>query len=494
MRAVIAVPSVTDFYFTPHRASALGARMVEKVLQQLGWNTVLLDFLLSTRRGSPLPLPPELSHLKPFILPGETGPTAFFRRYKRFGPPPAEAAAAVLSRQPELVLVSCFAWAYSEEARDLIHAIKAGDPSLPVILGGPGASVLPEYFTDADYVLRGEAEVQLPELLSSFSVPRVMPFDPARAAEHFTVPWALTRRGRIRQINLHLSRGCSLRCRFCSNHLTAGRRFRKAPLEKLAASLAEVEAVFGPGSGIIFNIEDDNLLLDPDFFMAALDMIRRRFPQAIFRSENGLDYRLMPPEVMEALIDAGYDQFNISIARDGQTRSVDQDRYEALLSLAASRNIRTISYFIAGLPGDSTDNLIHQLTYLARLPTDIGISLFYPVPGLPGFEDPAPFLKVPPKLCAGSSAYPWGQSLTMAEMVTAFRLSRMINFLKRPAESPREDEQREELLKTRRLLTWRKGDSRGHSPPGTDEGLAASVWEAISPAGGVFGMPYPGGR
>ncbi len=177
MRAVIVVPSVTDFYFTPHRASSLGAR-------------------------------------------------------------------AVLARRPEVVLVSCFAWAYAEESRNLIDCIKKTDPSVTLIAGGPGVSVLPDYFISADHILCGEAETQLPEILDSPSPRRVLPFDPDRTAETFTVPWGVARGGRITQIN--------------------------------------------------------------------------------------------------------------------QQRTFEKRRFEELLGIAASKNIRTISYFIAGLPGDSRKNLIEK--------------------------------------------------------------------------------------------------------------------------------------
>ncbi|MDO9263780.1 MAG: hypothetical protein Q7U02_07430, partial [Desulfosalsimonadaceae bacterium] len=59
-----------------------------------------------------------------------------------------------------------------------------------------------------------------------------------------------------------------------------------------------------------------------------------------------------------------------------------------------------------------------------------GISLFYPVPGIPDYTDTRIFDRGPPSLCAGSSAFPWNGSLTTGQMVTAFRLARLVNLLK----------------------------------------------------------------
>lgn len=503
MRAVIAVPPVQDFYFTPHRASALGGRAVQRVLESRGWETTLLHFPVSQGGGKVIPLPEALNHLSPFILSGERGPTSFFRHYYRFGPETSEACRTVLAHAPDLILVSCFAWAYAEEARELIGCLKITAPEIPVILGGSGAAVLPEYFfppasekPGPDYLLGGEAETQLADLLSAAGrkPPPVktnkgvlLPFDPTVCAASLPVLWGVSRAGGVPQINLHLSRGCAMGCRFCSNHLTQGRVFRKADLSALGQTLEEIERVFGVllKGKILVNLEDDNLLQQPDYFLEVLSLLRERIPGAVFTAENGLDHRLLSPELAETLIDLGFQQFNLSLAQinprllQQEKRTFHREQYENLLRLAASRKIGTITYFIAGLPGDNGENLINNLLYLSGLPTNIGISLFYPVPGLPGFTDKTIFLRHSPRLTAGSSAWPWGSSLSTREMVTAFRLSRMINFLKRSPREPREEDMRRQLLENRRLLTWYKGNPTGEAPPGIDEALVSGLWERL---------------
>jgi hypothetical protein len=85
MKAVIAIPPVLDFYFTPRRAAALGARVTAREFIDIGWDVGIVNLPL-TGRPRHVPLPEELSYLKDFIIPGETGPLSWFSGYRRFGP------------------------------------------------------------------------------------------------------------------------------------------------------------------------------------------------------------------------------------------------------------------------------------------------------------------------------------------------------------------------------------------------------------------------
>jgi hypothetical protein len=73
---------------------------------------------------------------------------------------------------------------------------------------------------------------------------------------------------------------------------------------------------------------------------------------------------------------------------------------------------------------------VETISYLHGLKTSIGISLYYPVPGLADWQDKELFLKIPSFMCCGASAYPWNRSLGTKELVTAFRLARASNYIK----------------------------------------------------------------
>jgi hypothetical protein len=99
---------------------------------------------------------------------------------------------------------------------------------------------------------------------------------------------------------------------------------------------------------------------------------------------------------------------------------------------------------------------------------------------------------VPPRLTAGSSAYPWTGALSTAQIVTAFRFSRLINLAKRQGRSNDEEELLQRCFADRRLLTTLRDAGGGLDvarPPGLDEELEQALFDAI-PADGI--EPVPG--
>ncbi len=434
--AAIAVPPVFDFYFTPSRASALGARTVKTILEHYGFETELFNFPALRKRGSRQPLPDELSHLKPHIIENETGPLSFFTKYQRFGPDYHECAEMIKSCGADYLFISCFAWAYAESTLKLAEAVKNISPEVRIIAGGAGVTVNPVYFADCpdiDQVLCGEAEKVLGDFLKheagisgSLYESELQPFIPSAAVNEGRGKQGTTR------VTLSVSRGCPNRCSFCSNFLVHGREFRKLPIPAVEDMLKSLR-LKGP---LHFNFEDDNLLADKSYFIALLELLGTRYPGSIFTAENGLEYNLLSPQLTRQLIGLGFRSFNLSMASsdlillDSQNRPSTPGRLKEISGVLQVRNILSTVYFICGMKNETIDSTASNLIALHNMPVLTGISMFYPVPGLPGFENPEIFSKYKPFLCAGSSAWPWNNSLSTAGLITAFRLARLSNMIK----------------------------------------------------------------
>jgi Radical SAM superfamily/B12 binding domain len=484
-KAAIVVPSLCDFYTTPHRLSALGASIVDNILRREGWDTRLLNFPKTGKQT--LSLPPSHTHLTPCLIPGEFGPTSFFSRYQRFGPSPEDSATIILAENPDAVFLSCFAFAYADDTLSLARHLKEQQPSIPVYVGGAGVSVLPDYFNaheHIDAVIAGEAESNVTAFLGGNRGPG---FGGGLSGQHPEgIDFSIATTGSSRNglwLTTTLSRGCPRKCRFCANHLTHGRVFRTVPIDTLLSALEH----FPKDIPLHINFEDDNLLLDKDYFFAVLHAIQKRFPRVDFSAENGVDYLLLDMDTLDRLLALGFRQLNLSMAslspsilKDAH-RQGDPEHLEQILCYLNRKKVPSITYFICGLKQDTPDSVLNNIHFLAKQPTRMGISLFYPVPGLPGFTDPLPFFQSGSHLCTGSAAFPWSGSLTTPQMITAFRMARLVNFTKESVYASQELDLLDRIQKEKKLYTFqRKGRQKSMlRPPGLDKDMEKALFENI---------------
>ncbi len=490
LKAGIAIPPVFDFYFTGHRFSGLGGEVLHRLLQENGCAVQYWNFPLQKKKGRQLPLPQTLDFLKPHIIANEDGRLSFFTRYQRFGPSFSECADQIVSASPDILFISCFAFCYADSALELAAAVRNAAPKISIAIGGAGVSAYPEFFMqnpNIDFAFTGEAEVSVPAFIkaiksgsadlsdlsfASFSrVPNlycknnnkiVAPVitKQTRAEEIAFVLKKTNETGNAVYFTTSLSRGCPKKCRFCSNFLCHGRDFRVIPISTIKNALCAISLTLTETEKPVYiNFEDDNLLLAPDYFLNVLAAFKEKFHRVFFLAENGLDYTQLTPELVKTLVGLGVRQFNLSIASThlpilaAEQRNAAFSGYEKVVRILEEHQIRSITYFICGFKKDTKKTIAANIAYLAKQPTLIGISLFYPVPGIYDFTDKTRFDAGPAILCAGSSAFPWNQSLTTAELVTAFRLSRFVNLYKSGNRTDTENALIQKIIDDRRLYT-----------------------------------------
>jgi tRNA A37 methylthiotransferase MiaB len=511
LKAAVVVPPVTDFYTTRHRFSGLGVSVLRQCLAQAGCEVEIFNFPLHGKKPAILDLPDALAHLRPLLVENETGKLSFFTRYQRFGPDITHCADQVLALSPDLVFISCFAFCYARETLELASSIRIQNPQIPVSVGGAGVSAYPEFFLRnpaIDFAVIGEAEVAVGPLLAvirakenDFSqIPNLywksggQIMQPSSRvftkAEEIVFVMRKTREtAKAVYLTTALSRGCPKSCRFCSNFLCHGHQFRTIPADMVRDGLASIALSEEQRKKIIYiNFEDDNLLFAPRYFLEIIDIMSARFPGARFLAENGLDYTRLTLEMLDRLAARGMDQFNLSISSidisilKQESRMAELPKYMTIVRRLAQLNIACITYFICGFAGDTPETVVSNIVFLAGLPTRIGISLFYPVPGIPDFEEKRVFDDIEPLLCAGSSAYPWNRSLTTAQMITAFRLCRFVNLLKSEKRTDADNLLLARVIREKTLYTLvRTGDETEIiSAPGVDNGMVDLFFQRAS--------------
>ncbi|HEX2958871.1 MAG TPA: hypothetical protein VHO70_18700 [Chitinispirillaceae bacterium] len=507
-KAAVVIPPFTDFYATPHRFSTLGAGIVSRLLEQNDIDIHFFNFPEQNIGGTTTPLPRSLHYLKPNLISNETGRCSFFTQYKLFGPPFEECVRQITAISPDIIFVSCFAFCYADTAITLCRMLKEELPLSAIVAGGGGVSVNPSYFISSGYIdfaVSGEAEISLLPLLEFIGnndndlsiIPNVTC---AKSLPCVSKPVIFTSNTSIEpgfrislhnnklRIDLTVSRGCPFKCTFCSNHLCHGSEFRRVSINRIKDLIESIHSsLLIQPSSVDVNFEDDNLLIDPQFWFEIIDVFKSTFSKVSFYAENGLDYRLLTVEFALYLIKQGMAQFNIALgninskAVTSMARKTSLNHYDILLTLFSEHAIPSVSYFIAGINGDSRRNIAENLIFISRRKTQCGISMFYPVPGLPGFSDQNMFKPGESIRCCGSSAFPWNGSVSTETLISAFRLSRFTNLLKSAQKNHDEVDLIEKTFRTKVLHTIIKTKNKRSiiEVPHQDRELAKMVLEDI---------------
>lgn len=170
---------------------------------------------------------------------------------------PEEMLCRVMALRPDVVGVSLYIW-NREAAGKLIRRVKALDPGILVLVGGPEATFSPEETLremPIDYLLRGAGEESFPRLLACLmdsgdpaeipgvcfqrdGVLRLSPpaQAPAPRADLYDESWQRMLNGRMAYVET--SRGCPFSCAFCLSGRREGVRFM--PREEALALLIRV--------------------------------------------------------------------------------------------------------------------------------------------------------------------------------------------------------------------------------------------------------------
>jgi hypothetical protein len=119
-------------------------------------------------------------------------------------------------------------------------------------------------------------------------------------------------------------------------------------------------------------------------------------------------------------------------SQDALHRPFDTRQFTSIVAAAHRIGLKITAYLIIGLPGDSIENNLRAILFLADLPVLIGPSLFYLVPGTPIFDELQNQGQIPAAVrCYRSSFFPYERAdFSRESALTLFRICRIINFLK----------------------------------------------------------------
>ena len=461
-------PPIEDFYLTAKRTVPYGLLVIAASLEQAGFSVGLIDGL-ATAKNRVIEAPPEMAYLKPHYGRPDSSPFALFHNFRHFGYSYSHIARQVEGSGAFLVGISALFTPYVETALATAAAIRKVLPEVVIVVGGHHATVEPVAVMEnpeIDFVIRGEGEAGLPILARLLrrgvsgsaaqweSVPglvwrrpdgtlRISPpavvKDPAALpapAGHHLARKFYRRRGRG-AIVVMASRGCPLSCSYCAVNRFSWQTYRRRPV---VAVLREIALELQRDTIGFIDFEDENLSLDRSWFaelLAGLEKLRRGRDFEV-RAMNGLFPPSLDRELVGRMAAAGFKTLNLAVGTF-EHRQLERFRRPdvgpalfRVLDWCRETGLEAVSYLIAAAPGQSAAATLDDLFILARQPTIIGLSLFYPAPGSLDYERVRKLGLLPEQFSLlRSSALPVAHRTSRLEAVTLLRLSRMINFCKK---------------------------------------------------------------
>ncbi len=306
--------------------------------------------------------------------------------------------ARLIELQPEVVLTSAYTPSYPK-AVELLRLAKEALPGVITGIGGVhahflGEEVLKENGDVIDFVLRGEGEITVPELMACLS----QGGDPAtipgiafkRDGEVVVTPkrpfldsldglptawelvdWSLYRFYPLPDANLAVistSRGCDQSCTFCSQQAFWCRTWRaRSPLD-VVDEMQMLKERYGVG---VIMFSDETPTLDRERWEQILDLLIERDLGLHLLMETRVDDILRDEAILPKYVSAGIRHVYVGVERTDQA-SLDMFKKNTsvamgkkALDLLNSYDIITETSFVLGLP-DDTPEIIEATFKLAQ--------------------------------------------------------------------------------------------------------------------------------
>ena len=279
-------------------------------------------------------------------------------------------------------------------------------PDVPIIIGGPHATAMPQLtaqIPEADYILRGEGDESIPELLDAIRDGKdlsqikgltwkkdgqiihnpdrefVKDLDsvafPARSALLNPENYSSEDMGVILS-----SRGCPFCCSYCFHMWNRQVRYRS--VESVIEEIKQVHDAYGTTQ---FSIKDDSFTVKRSHVLKLCEEFRKLPFKLTFNCTTRVD--IIDDELLNVMKHSGLAQLSVGI-ESGSTeilKATDKGiTHEQILKAAELLNKHGIywtGYFMIGLPQETEDDILKTLAFLKKSkPYYGGLGVYNPFP------------------------------------------------------------------------------------------------------------------
>ena len=350
---------------------------------------------------------------------------SFRENYRARGLTPKEIALYV-ARSDSIPGISVHCATEHSMALHIVQAIKKESPDRPVIVGGYHATFLPGEFVEggADYVVIGEGEKRLPQLIrclqngidpeavdgiasrngirkrkeiyttdldsQPFAAVDLLPLENYWKLGYSHGPFA------GRYMNILTSRGCPYTCGFCQAPAMCGGRWLSKSAGKV---LEEIRYHIDKYDVRDFHIQDENFAISRSRVVKICQGLIENDFNITFCFPSGLKMETLDDELLDLMIRAGCRYFSLS-PESGSIRVLELmnktaniDKVPGLVRKAASMGTSTCTFFVTGYPGETDDDRKQTKRYIRHLAREgveeVIMPILTPFPSTDAMNEPS---------------------------------------------------------------------------------------------------------
>jgi radical SAM superfamily enzyme YgiQ (UPF0313 family) len=384
-------PWIADFTAFDLWSKPLGLLYIAKFLQNYGYEIELLDLMDRQRwqdtsndkfndgrgkyRKTVIPKPPVLAR--------------YPRRFGLYGASREQFSDTLsnMARPNAILVTSLIAYWYPGVAAT-VEILRRYFPETPLILGGIYASLYPEHARNSiqpDFLITGYGEKKALRLIDHlFGIERDYG-DIPDYNDNGILPWHLY--PKLKSVAVLTSRGCPNRCTYCATYLLNKKFVQRRPEDVIS----EIISTYNQFNVENFAFYDDALFAHRDrHIIPILKGIISAGVKINLHSPNGLFAREINSELAELMFSAGFKTVRLSLEstssqiQKSSSNKVNNANYtDAVNNLAKAGFARNSleTYLIMGLPGQTRQQIIDSINFVADQGVIVKLASFSPIPG-----------------------------------------------------------------------------------------------------------------
>jgi radical SAM superfamily enzyme YgiQ (UPF0313 family) len=292
----------------------------------------------------------------------------------------------------DLVAISSYS-AQMSEGYELAQRYR--DLGVPVVLGGPHVSALPDEASQyCDAVVVGEGEPCWQDVVADCQAGSLKNVYNGRECNYdlkdAPIPrFDLLDISKYNRLTVQTSRGCPHLCEFCASSVLLTHKYKQKPAEKV---LSEIETILKLWSHPFLEFADDNSFVNKNYWKELLPKLKDKHLKWFAETDLSVS---QDEELLDVMRDSGCAQLliglespvdtvlhGVELRTDWKYKKFDQ--YKEAIKTIQSHGITVNGCFVLGLDGHTTDIFDEVFAFVKETELyEVQITVLTPFPGTP---------------------------------------------------------------------------------------------------------------